>query len=247
MKRILNLLSIILMTTSVMMAQDKKSFTLEDLMPGGNNYFNLQPKNIQGLRWWGDLMLKGETDELKAFNPANGKEETLTTLEEVNGLLAAKELGKMHHFYSISMPYGQKRLLLLNTRKHRALMDLDTQEILWSQAIPAKAANQDWNPTSRALAYTIGNNLYVTTADGQVLQVTDEPDGVLCGQSVHRNEFGINGGIFWSPKGDRLAFYRMDQTMVTDYPQVNTSTRIATLEPDKYPMAGMTSHQVTIV
>ena len=245
MKRILNLLSIILMTTSVMMAQDKKSFTLEDLMPGGNNYFNLQPKNIQGLRWWGDLMLKGEIDELKAFNPANGKEETLTTLEEVNGLLAAKELGKMHHFYSISMPYGQK-WLLLNTRKHRALMDLDTKEIIWSQAIPAKAANQDWNPTSRALAYTIGNNLYVTTADGQHLQVTDEPDGVLCGQSVHRNEFGINSGIFWSPKGDRLAFYRMDQTMVTDYPQVNTSTRIATLEPDKYPMAGMTSHQVTI-
>ena len=228
-----------------MMAQDKKSFTLEDLMPGGNNYFNLQPKNIQGLRWWGDLMLKGETDELKTFDPANGKEETLTTLEEVNGLLAARELGKMHHFYSISMPYGQK-WLLLNTRKHRALMDLDTKEIVWSQAIPAKAAIQDWNPTSRALAYTIGNNLYVTTADGEELQVTDEPDGVLCGQSVHRNEFGINGGIFWSPKGNLLAFYRMDQTTVTDHPQVNTSTRIATLEPDKYPMAGMTSHKVTI-
>ena len=38
----------------------------------------------------------------------------------------------------------------------------------------------------------------------------------------------------------------MDQSMVTDYPQVNTSTRIATLEPDKYPMAGMTSHKVTV-
>ena len=43
-----------------------------------------------------------------------------------------------------------------------------------------------------------------------------------------------------------LAFYRMDESMVTDYPQVNTSTRIATLEPDKYPMAGMTSHKVTV-
>ena len=38
----------------------------------------------------------------------------------------------------------------------------------------------------------------------------------------------------------------MDESMVTDYPQVNTSTRIATLEPDKYPMAGMTSHKVTV-
>lgn len=245
MKRILNLLTIVFMATSAMMAQDKKSFTLEDLIPGGNNYFNLQPKNIQGLRWWGDLMLKGEIEELKAFNPANGKEETLITLQEVNDLLATKELGKLHHFYSISMPYEQK-WLLINTRKHRVLMDLDTKEIIWNQPVPAKAANQNWNQTNRALAYTIDNNLYVLPNEGEAIQVTNEPSGVLCGQSVHRNEFGINGGIFWSPKGNLLAFYRMDQSMVTDYPQVNTSTRIATLEPDKYPMAGMTSHKVTI-
>ena len=183
MKRILHLLAIILMATSTMTAQDKKSFTLEDLMPGGNNYFNLQPKNIQGLGWWEDTMLKGEIDELKTFNPANGKEETLITLQEVNDLLAAKELGKIHHFYSISMPYEQK-LLLVNTHKHRVLVDLDTQEIIWNQSVPAKAANQDWNKESRALAYTIGNNLYVKTGEGEEIQVTDEPDGVLCGQAV---------------------------------------------------------------
>ena len=245
MKRILNLLAIVLMTTSVMMAQDKKSFTLEDLMPGGNNYFNLQPKNIQGLGWWGDLVLKGEIEALKTMNPANGKEETLVTLQEVNECLAAKDLGKIHHFYSIQMPYKEK-LLLLNTRTARALMDLNTKEIVWSQPINAQAANQMWKKENRALAFTIDNNLYVTDADGKEMQVTDEPKGVVCGQSVHRNEFGIDGGIFWSPKGNLLAFYRMDESMVTDYPQVNTSTRIATLVPDKYPMAGMTSHKVTI-
>ena len=245
MKRILNLLAIIFMATSAMMAQDKKSFTLEDLMPGGNNYYNLQPKNIQGLSWWGDMVLKGEIEELKAMNPANGKEISLVTLQEVNDLLASKELGKIHHFYSIAMPYEQK-WLLVNTRKHRVLIDIDTKEILWNQEIPAKADNQNWNPESRTLAYTIDNNLYVKTSEGEAMQVTNEPKGVLCGQSVHRNEFGIDGGIFWSPKGNLLAFYRMDESMVTDYPQVNTSTRIATLEPDKYPMAGMTSHKVTI-
>ena len=245
MKRILNFLFIVLMATSAMMAQDKKSFTLEDLLPGGNNYFNLQPKNIQGLGWWGDLMLTGEIEELKALNPANGKEETLVTLQEVNDLLASKGFGKIHHFYNIQMPYEQK-WLLVNTKKYRVLVDLNTKEVIWNQDIPAKAANQDWNKNSRSLTYTIDNNLYVKTADGKEMQVTDEPDGVLCGQSVHRNEFGIDGGTFWSPKGNLLAFYRMDQSMVTDYPQVNTFTRIATLEADKYPMAGMTSHQVTI-
>ena len=75
----------------------------------------------------------------------------------------------------------------------------------------------------------------------------DAPEsGIVYGQAVHRNEFGIEGGIFWGPKGSLLAFYRMDQSMVTDYPQVDISTRIASLVPDKYPMAGMTSHKVTV-
>ena len=69
---------------------------------------------------------------------------------------------------------------------------------------------------------------------------------IVYGQSVHRNEFGIHKGTFWSPDGQHLAFYRMDQSMVTDYPQVDIFPRTATHEPDKYPMAGMTSHKVTV-
>lgn len=96
------------------------------------------------------------------------------------------------------------------------------------------------------LAFTRENNLFVKVNDDVTQQVTDEPKGVVCGQSVHRNEFGIEGGIFWSPDRKRLAFYRMDERMVTDYPQINYAARFAELQPDKYPMAGMTSHVVTI-
>lgn len=239
------LLLITLVSTMNVVAQEKKSFTLEDLMPGGNNYYNLLPQNIYGLQWWGDVCIKGDIDDVKTIDPANGKESVLITLQEVNDLLAAGKLGKIHHFRSISFPYAEK-LMLVNTTTHKALIDLNKKEIAWNQPIAPKAANQDWNKGSRSLAYTIDNNLFVTTADGKTVQVTNEPEGIVCGQSVHRNEFGISKGTFWSPKGNLLAFYRMDQSMVTDYPQVNTSTRIATLEPDKYPMAGMTSHKVTV-
>lgn len=232
-------------STMNVIAQDKKSFTLEDLMPGGNNYFNLQPKNLHGLKWWGDVCVNADIEEVKAVNPTNGKETVLFTLQDTNDLLAAKELGKMNHLYNVSFPYAEK-WMLVNTSTHKVLIDCDKKEIIWSQPIAAKAANQDWNKDSRSLAYTIANNLFVTTADGKTHQVTDEPKGIVCGQSVHRQEFGIYKGTFWSPKGNCLAFYRMDQSMVTAYPQVNTTTRIATLEPDKYPMAGMTSHKVTV-
>ena len=87
--------------------------------------------------------------------------------------------------------------------------------------------------------------------DGNLLvdgKLVERGDGynVVLGESVHRNEFGINGGLFWSPKQSRLAFYRMDQSMVVDYPLVNTKAREAEVMPIKYPMAGMQSHWVTV-
>ena len=100
---------------------------------------------------------------------------------------------------------------------------------------------------SSAVAFLKDNNLWVATADGTEHQLSsDGSREIVYGQSVHRDEFGIYKGIFWSPDGQQLAFYRMDQSMVADYPQVNTFEREATLAPDKYPMAGMTSHKVTV-
>ncbi|MCR5424031.1 MAG: S9 family peptidase [Bacteroidales bacterium] len=84
--------------------------------------------------------------------------------------------------------------------------------------------------------------LYV---DGKLVERGDGYNIVL-GESVHRNEFGINGGLFWSPKQSRLAFYRMDQSMVEDYPIVDTKAREAEVRNIKYPMAGMKSHEVTV-
>lgn len=79
---------------------------------------------------------------------------------------------------------------------------------------------------------------------------SDSPDegqsAIVWGQSVHRNEFGINGGIFWSPSGHQLAFYRMDQSMVSQYPLLQTNPQVAEVKWVRYPMAGMTSHQVTL-
>ena len=101
--------------------------------------------------------------------------------------------------------------------------------------------------TSGATAFLRDSNLWVAAADGTEHQLsTDGSRQIVYGQSVHRDEFGIRKGTFWSPNGQQLAFYRMDQSMVADYPQVNTFEREAVLAPDKYPMAGMTSHKVTV-
>ncbi len=98
-----------------------------------------------------------------------------------------------------------------------------------------------------------GSRLYVenitpSEADAPLrLEISDTTDpDIVWGQSVHRNEFGIDGGLFWSPSGHKLAFYRMDQTMVGGYPLVQSDAREAEVKWVKYPMAGMKSHEVTL-
>lgn len=111
--------------------------------------------------------------------------------------------------------------------------------------IPIEAENHTITEKTMRVAYTIGNDLYIADGDRQ-LRLTDNPVHVIAGQSVHRNEFAIDGGIFWSPDGNRLAYYSMDESMVTDYPLVDITSRVAENTPIKYPMAGMTSHVVKL-
>lgn len=100
---------------------------------------------------------------------------------------------------------------------------------------------------NRAIAYVVDNNLFLIDGNGKKHQITtDGSADIVNGKSVHRDEFGIDKGIFFSPQGNLLAFYRMDQSMVEDYPIVNWSTVPAKNENIKYPFSGRTSHQVTL-
>ena len=73
-----------------------------------------------------------------------------------------------------------------------------------------------------------------------------EKEGIVYGTSVSRNEFGINGGLFLSPDKSKLAFYRKDESGVTDFPLLDITTRTGTLQNIKYPMNGMTSEIISL-
>jgi len=95
------------------------------------------------------------------------------------------------------------------------------------------------------IAYTVENNLWVLW-EGTPVQVTSDERGIVNGQAVHRNEFGIDRGIFPSPKGTQIAYYRMDERGVKDYPIVRWNAQPAAADVIKYPMAGDSSHYVTV-
>ena len=243
MKRI-KLLLFLLSLMSSMSAQDKL-FTLEELNFGGKDYHRLQHEN-KWLTWWGDELIRTDVEECYLVDKKTGKETKLFTLDEVNRWLKSDDMFHVRVLSSASFPYPDQPLVALGNKKSFLLLNFKTHEVVWQDSISGQIAN-DWNEVSKATAYVKGHQLYVADAKGTEHQLTtDGSREIVYGQSVHRNEFGIQKGTFWSPDGMRLAFYRMDQSMVADYPQVDIFPREATYEPDKYPMAGMTSHEVTI-
>lgn len=233
--KFLFLLTLSLLFPLFMQAQGRL-FTLEDLNYGGNNFYNLQPRNLY-TTWWGDELMFLDADEGGRLDK-DGQRTTLFSLNDIGN--------EWHSAYSATYPYADQPLVLLNNRRQRILYDFEQKKIVWSQSCRGET-HADWNKVSRAVAYIKDNQLYVRTASDEDRQLTtDGSREIVYGQSVHRNEFGIEKGTFWSPDGQLLAFYRMDQTMVTDYPQVDIFHRTAEHQPDKYPMAGENSHVVTI-
>ncbi|MBI9041167.1 DPP IV N-terminal domain-containing protein [Lutibacter sp.] len=104
------------------------------------------------------------------------------------------------------------------------------------------AQNEEYNSKAKAIAYTLENNLFIATSINPKIAVTAISDkNIVSGQAIHRSEFGIVKGTFWSPKGNYLAFYQKDETNVTDYPLVDINTYPASLKNIKYPMAGQGS------
>ena len=237
------MLSTIIFAPQSMSAQ--KQFTLEDLNYGGNNFHNMVPKN-RYTAWWGDQLVRTDAEFCALVDKNTGKETRLFSVDDINKWVASIGNIKVHSLYHTTFPYPNQQLVLLNSSKMRMLVNWKTKQVVWKQ--DAKDENfADWNAQSRAVAFVKGDNLYVNNAQGTLKQLTkDGSRDIVYGQSVHRDEFGIYKGTFWSNDGQKLAFYRMDQSMVADYPLVDIDTRIATETPVRYPMAGEKSHLVTV-
>lgn len=259
MNKILALLTSIILSMSAQAQQ--KSFTLEDLNFGGTNYRNLTVRN-RWTAWWGDELVRLHVDKCGLIDKTSGKEKTLFTLKDINQWIGSGADDGLRSLYHAQFPYAGKHLVLVEGDATKLLVDFKAHKVVFRQSI-TNENNADWSPVSKFTAYTElgGYNLFVRSSkenDGvKDMQLSNDGSrNILYGTSVHRDEFGYSKGTFWSPDGTKLAFTRMDQTQVNDYPLVDYlendwtpapgESRSAKYAPEKYPMAGETSHKVTI-
>ena len=232
--------------STFIIAQDKL-LTIQDAVLKGRT--TLAPKRLQALGFIKASNKFSFTDNntIKVGDNAIGKTTDVLTLKELNAILKLSSKDTLASFTTITWKSANQ--FYFSNKKVELLYSLDKKTISETDKKVEPTTLEEYlkEPITGAYSFCKDNNLFVVK-DGKESQVT--ADGsyeiVYTGKNVHQNEFGIDGKNFWSPKGNYLAFYRMDQSAVTDYPIIDWSVHPAKNENIKYPMAGNKSHNVTL-
>lgn len=253
MKKVFLTLAFIGAFFSTTLAQNK-IFTIQEAVRGGFTTFNL--KGVDQFQWlpgttkFSQMTGEGENRQLMILETeiiSGGGRKVHVTLKDLNeGMkmlesdhpplknfpavqwLSEYQFRFMHDGHLIAYHWADKKMMHLNLFN------------------PAKMEHAELNPQTHDVAYVQEDNLYLMSERKPTQITTDGGKGIVYGQSVHRSEFGITKGLFWSPKGNLLAFYRMDESMVTEYPLYKMADRPATANMIRYPVAGAKSHHVTV-
>ncbi|SRX54454.1 DPP IV N-terminal domain-containing protein [Aequorivita sp. CIP111184] len=217
----------------------QKELTLKDAVM--EQYGKFYPQNIKGFQWipgtTSYTFLENRTTLKKGYADNKNETEDLS-IAEVNKALSSD----LKNFSELSWKNSDAFYLTDNNSYY--LYDYSQKKGQLISKIDASAENSTLQKETGNIAYTVDNNLYIQKTDGSTVTVTKNSDtNIVSGQAIARSEFGITNGIFWSPKGNFLAFYQKDETEVSDYPLVNINPTPGELNSIKYPMAGQKSER----
>lgn len=215
----------------------KKKFSLENSVGGGNEMRDYYPYSLSA---WaahsGNDIFYYTREHNLVVSHADGKVDTVSSYSALQKLTGGG--------YVLIVSAVDASHVWVSNGCDLSLVNLAKGEV--EKTVAGPYDDVSIAPASGFISFTDGANLYVWDgADRKRINAGGEP-GVLYGSTVHRNEFGISGGMFWSPDGKRLCFYRKDESMVSNYPLVDVNTRVGSEVDTRYPMAGETSEQVSV-
>lgn len=240
---IFNTISLIILASCPLLAQQR--LTLETSVYG--QYTNYAPEELASLQWKNGNSILTYVDNytaIKTFVPADSSTTDLFTLSQLNQQLGGQKISPLP--YLLNYKWINSDTLLIEQAAVLLFFTATDKALAKSISLPATASNMQYNHLCGKVAFTDGNNLFIADDKNLTAVTSDQDTSQVYGQTVSRNEFGIETGIFWAPDGKKIAFYKKDQRKVTPYPIVDVTVTPASLKNTYYPMAGMNSEHVSL-
>src|SRR5690606_1583985 len=163
-----------------------------------------RPKNFDWIPQSNSYIIEIENIYFKV-EAKTGKQVKLFTVEEFNQMLKNNDIEETTKLPKLTIVNSQTATITVQNRLFQ--VNLKSGSLSKIGKLSDNAANLETEPSGLKTAFTEANNLYILLADGKTLQVTNEKNlDIEFGKAVHRYEFGIQKGTFWSPDGNKLAF-----------------------------------------
>ncbi|MBO6536125.1 MAG: S9 family peptidase [Balneolaceae bacterium] len=228
-------------------AQEPKPIEFDHLFDG-----TFTPNTINNVRWMNDGRFYSASDGAKItrFNITNGDSEVIFDGAEFDNIRVQG--------YEFS---ADENLILIETdveqlwrRSTKANYFIYNREENTLQKLTESEEKQQYaalNSEGDRAAFVQNNNLFwVDLATGEQYQITEDGEfnSVINGAAdwVYEEEFGFAKAWFWSPNGDRIAFYRFDETDVKQFTMETWGELYPQEVRFKYPKAGEENAIVSI-
>lgn len=142
----------------------EKTFTLEDLNFGGNNYRNMVAKN-RWCTWWGNELVRQDVDACYLVNKTTGKETKLFGINDINQWIAPTKDIKVRALYNALFPFAGKNIVMVSNGSKTYTIDFKKHKLLSEMDFADGENLLEANAQQNAFAYLKGSNLYVRTFD----------------------------------------------------------------------------------
>ncbi len=239
----------LLLLTGQLSAQ--KKITLSDIFERGT----FRPQSVAGVNWMNDgkFYSAQEGNDIVKYD--------VTTGQKVATIVSGADLSPAIDFVAYEFSADEKQILFMTSfepiyrRSFKAnyfVYDLTTKQ-LKQLSKGGKQSYATFSPDGSKVAFCRENNLFfVDLQNNKETQITTDGkwNFIINGSSdwVYEEEFGFAKAFFWSPDGQKIAFYTFDESKVKEFNM--QMWRNGKLYPEdykfKYPKAGEDNSEVSI-
>lgn len=254
------LISILVFASALANAQiSLKPITFDHVFDGTFN-----PSGVSAFNWMKDgrfyTALQRNTTtgerELIKYGLLDGSTQVLLRESE----LLRADNGEPVQLGTYSFSADERKLLIMANRESiwrrsyladHYVFDLATRKLNPLTKVEGRQSVAELSPQGSRAAFTRGNNLFwVDLETGVETAITTDGkwNEIINGTSdwVYEEEFSFSKAWFWSPDGNRIAFYRFDETAVKEFSFQTWQTNYPGEITYKYPKAGETNSVVTV-